>query len=65
MLAYTREISVAQSVVVSHFSIPQSSRCHVWLVAGDFGEALTKPNEPAPVFWNADRLRSVAKVAGR
>lgn len=28
-------------------------------VTGDFGEALMKPNELAPVFWSAERLRSV------
>lgn len=29
------------------------------LVAGDFGEALMKPNDLAPVFWSTERLRSV------
>ena len=28
-------------------------------VAGDFGEALMKPNKLAPVFWSTQRLRSV------
>ena len=32
------------------------------LATGDFGEALMKPNEPAPVFWDAERVRSVVVV---
>lgn len=30
-----------------------------WELACDFGEALMKPNEPAPVFWDAERVRGI------